>query len=105
MVVRVGTLFVGCRRFIELVEAFFFLFLDTCLGLIGSSSLDLVVPEPCSYAIDARVKLETASTMSSVSCVGEIDPIEVGRTPISDILCSFDPQFVVCWRLAPWLRV
>jgi hypothetical protein len=45
----------------------FFLFLDTCWGVIGSSSLDLAVPEPCSSAIDARAKLEPASTVPFVS--------------------------------------
>jgi hypothetical protein len=64
---------------------FVFMLLDTCLVVIGSSSLDLVVLEPCSYAIDARVKLETASTtVSFVSCVGETNPIQVGQTPVSD---------------------
>jgi hypothetical protein len=96
---RVGTLFLCCRRLVELAEAFL-LVLDTCLGIIGASSLDLVVLEPCTSVIDARVKLETASTMPFVSCVGE-----VGRTRISDFWCSFDPQLVVCWRLAPWLSV
>jgi hypothetical protein len=67
------------------------LLLDICLGVIMSSSLDLDVLEPCSSAIDARVKLETASIVSFVSCVGEIDPIEVGRTLVSDFWCSFDP--------------
>ena len=45
----------------------FFLLLDTCLGVIGSSSLDLAVPEPCSSPFDARAKLEPASTVPSVS--------------------------------------
>jgi hypothetical protein len=81
------------------------LLLDTCLGVIGSSSLDLVVPEPCLYAIDARVKLETASTVSFVSCVGEVNPIEVGQIHVSDFWCSFYPQLVVCRRLALWMRV
>jgi hypothetical protein len=62
------------------------------LGVFGSSSLDLVVPEPCSSAIDARVKLETASTVSSGSCVGEIDPIEVGRTHVSDLCVQLTPN-------------
>jgi hypothetical protein len=58
----------------------FFLLLDTYLGVIGSSSFDLVVPKPCSSTIDARVKLETVSAMPYVAWVGEVDPSEVGRT-------------------------
>jgi hypothetical protein len=69
---------------------FYFLLLDICLGFVGSSSLDLDVPEPCSSSIDARVKLEKAFAMFA-PCVGEVEPSEVGRTRISDFCCSFDP--------------
>ena len=58
----------------------FFLLLDTCWGVIGSSSLDLTVPEPCHLLSTHAPSLGRLLLCRLFPCVGEVDPSEVGRT-------------------------